>query len=57
MTAARTPAIHVQGVEKSYKKLEALRGVDFDVARGSIFTLLGSNGAGAASSSASSPCR
>jgi ABC-2 type transport system ATP-binding protein len=40
------PAIHVQGMEKSYKKLEVLRGVDFDVARGSIFALLGSNGAG-----------
>jgi ABC-2 type transport system ATP-binding protein len=40
------PAIHVQGLEKSYKKLEVLRGVDFDVARGSIFALLGANGAG-----------
>jgi ABC-2 type transport system ATP-binding protein len=40
------PAIHVQGLEKSYKTLEVLRGVDFDVARGSIFALLGSNGAG-----------
>jgi len=40
------PAIHVQGLEKSYKKLEVLRGVDFDVARGSILALLGSNGAG-----------
>ena len=40
------PAIHVQGLEKSYKKLEVLRGVDFDVERGSIFALLGSNGAG-----------
>ncbi len=39
-------AIHVQGLEKSYKKLHVLRGVDFDVARGSIFALLGSNGAG-----------
>ena len=39
-------AIHVQGLEKSYKKLEVLRGVDFDVTRGSIFALLGSNGAG-----------
>jgi len=38
--------IHVRGLEKSYKKLEVLRGVDFDVARGSIFALLGSNGAG-----------
>jgi ABC-2 type transport system ATP-binding protein len=51
MTATTTaqvqgPALHVQGLEKSYKKLEVLRGVDFDVARGSIFALLGSNGAG-----------
>ena len=41
-----TQAIHVQGLEKSYQELEVLRGVDFDVARGSIFALLGSNGAG-----------
>jgi ABC-2 type transport system ATP-binding protein len=40
------PAIRVQGLKKSYKALEVLRGVDFDVARGSIFALLGSNGAG-----------
>jgi len=40
------PAIHVQNLAKSYGKLEVLRGVDFDVARGSIFALLGSNGAG-----------
>ncbi len=40
------PAIRVQGLEKSYKTLNVLRGVDFDVARGSIFALLGSNGAG-----------
>jgi len=46
MTAAQTPAIHVQGLERSYKQLPVLRGVDFDVTRGSIFALLGSNGAG-----------
>ena len=40
------PVIHVQGLQKSYKQLHVLRGVDFDVARGSIFALLGSNGAG-----------
>jgi ABC-2 type transport system ATP-binding protein len=39
-------AIRVQGLEKSYKELKALRGVDFDVEQGSIFALLGSNGAG-----------
>ena len=39
-------AIRVRGLHKSYKKLQVLKGVDFDVARGSIFALLGSNGAG-----------
>src|SRR6202171_306305 len=39
-------AIQVHGLRKSYKKLQVLKGVDFDVARGSIFALLGSNGAG-----------
>jgi ABC-2 type transport system ATP-binding protein len=40
------PAIRVRDLEKSYKDLHVLRGVDLDVARGSIFALLGSNGAG-----------
>ena len=44
MTTAHT--IHVHGLEKSYQDVEVLRGVDLDVARGSIFALLGSNGAG-----------
>ena len=42
----RGPAIRIQGLQKSYNKLHVLRGVDLDVARGSIFALLGSNGAG-----------
>ncbi|MBB5784512.1 ABC transporter ATP-binding protein [Nonomuraea jabiensis] len=46
MTTQQAPAIQVQGLEKSYKELKVLRGVDFAVARGSIFALLGSNGAG-----------
>ena len=46
MTRTGGPAIRVQGMEKSYKDLHVLRGVDFDVAPGSIFALLGSNGAG-----------
>jgi len=41
-----TPAIRVAGIEKSFKDVQVLRGVDFDVASGSIFALLGSNGAG-----------
>jgi ABC-2 type transport system ATP-binding protein len=39
-------AIRVEGLVKSFKDLEVLRGVDFEVERGSIFALLGSNGAG-----------
>ncbi len=44
MVVQQVPAIHVQGLHKSYKQLHVLRGVDFDVARGGIFALLGSNG-------------
>ena len=39
-------AIAVRGVTKSYKDLAVLRGVDLEIARGSIVALLGSNGAG-----------
>ena len=46
MTTQPVQTIHVQGLEKSYKELDVLRGVDFEIARGSIFALLGSNGAG-----------
>ncbi|WP_260723711.1 ABC transporter ATP-binding protein [Dactylosporangium roseum] len=44
--AIQGPAIHVQGLGKSYQELRVLRGVDLQVARGSIVALLGSNGAG-----------
>ena len=46
MTTEQNPAIRVRGIEKSFGDLRVLRGVDLDVARGSIFALLGSNGAG-----------
>jgi ABC-2 type transport system ATP-binding protein len=46
MSPPPVQALHVQGLEKSFKGSHVLRGVDFDVARGSIFALLGSNGAG-----------
>ncbi|WP_156760138.1 ABC transporter ATP-binding protein [Microbacterium karelineae] len=45
MTAA-APAIRVDGIEKSFADLPVLRGVSFDVAKGSVFALLGANGAG-----------
>ncbi len=39
-------AIEVKGLQKSYKQHHVLKGVDFEVEKGSIFALLGSNGAG-----------
>ncbi|MDN5853707.1 MAG: ABC transporter ATP-binding protein, partial [Actinomycetia bacterium] len=40
------PAIAVRRLEKSFKDLHVLRGVDLDIGRGAIFALLGSNGSG-----------
>ena len=39
-------AITVRGLRKAYGGLEAVRGVDFDIAEGEVFGLLGPNGAG-----------
>src|SRR5512145_909531 len=39
-------SIQVRGLQKSYQKIDVLKGVDFEVKKGSIFALLGSNGAG-----------
>ena len=38
--------IQIQGLQKSFKNLNVLKGVDLAVEKGSIFALLGSNGAG-----------
>src|SRR5687767_13293956 len=40
------PAILVRDLHKSYGPVEAVRGIDFEVARGEVFGLLGPNGAG-----------
>lgn len=39
-------AIQVNGLQKSYKKLQVLKGVDLEVEKGRIFALLSSNGVG-----------
>jgi len=39
-------SIEVRGLQKSFKKVHVLKGVDFSVEQGTIFALLGSNGAG-----------
>ncbi len=41
-----TPAIEIAGLTKSYGTQEVLRGIDLSVPPGTIFALLGSNGAG-----------
>src|SRR5437588_7863122 len=40
------PAIEVHDLRKAYGDFDAVRGVDFTVARGEVFGLLGPNGAG-----------
>jgi ABC-2 type transport system ATP-binding protein len=39
-------AVSVQGLAKRYGEIEAVRGIDFEVARGETFGFLGPNGAG-----------
>jgi ABC-2 type transport system ATP-binding protein len=41
-----TSAVRVEGLKKAFGDLQVLRGVDFDIERGTIFALLGSNGSG-----------
>lgn len=45
-TNARAPAIYVRGLDKSFGDNRVLAGVSLAVAEGTIFALLGSNGAG-----------
>ncbi|MEZ5849117.1 MAG: ABC transporter ATP-binding protein [Hyphomicrobiaceae bacterium] len=40
------PLLAIRGVETYYGNIQALRGVDLDIARGEIVTLIGANGAG-----------
>ncbi len=44
--ALADPAITVRGLWKAYGKVQALAGIDLDVARGTVLGLLGPNGAG-----------
>lgn len=43
---ASPPAVHVRGLVKRYSAVEAVRGIDLDVAPGETFGFLGPNGAG-----------
>ncbi|MGI5271936.1 ATP-binding cassette domain-containing protein [Nonomuraea sp. CA-218870] len=46
MNSNGTAAISVRGLTKHYDDVEAVRGIDFDVAPGEVFGFLGPNGAG-----------
>jgi len=46
MPSDTTPVLRVRGLTKRYGELEAVRGIDFEVAPGEIFALIGPNGAG-----------
>ena len=45
-TVGAEPVIRVRGLTKRYGDVQAVAGIDFDVAKGEIFGLLGPNGAG-----------
>src|ERR1700686_4402271 len=40
------PAISVHALRKAYARLEAVKGIDFEIPSGEVFGLLGPNGAG-----------
>lgn len=40
------PIVQVKNLEKSYGKVEAVKGISFEVQKGEIFALIGPNGAG-----------
>lgn len=46
MTKSEEQAILVRNLRKSFNERHVLQGVDFGVPRGTVFALLGSNGAG-----------
>jgi ABC-2 type transport system ATP-binding protein len=46
VTAFPVAVIEVRALRKSYRQLEAVKGIDFDVRRGTTTALLGGNGAG-----------
>ena len=41
-----TPALHIEGLHKSFGALEVLRGIDLDVAEHEVVCLIGSSGSG-----------
>lgn len=46
VTGSTRPLLEVRGLEKSFSGIRAVRGIDFEVARGETLGLIGPNGAG-----------
>lgn len=46
LRAVAEKAVSIHGLRKTYGKLEAVRGIDLEVAVGEVFAMLGPNGAG-----------
>ena len=46
MNAVAPPLLAIEGLRAAYGKIEALKGVDLDIAAGEIVALIGANGAG-----------
>ena len=46
MTAPDAPALEVRGLRKAYARAQVLRGLDLEVPRGRVLTVLGPNGSG-----------
>ena len=44
--AARPPALHIEGLHKSFGALEVLRGIDLEVAEHEVVCLIGASGSG-----------
>ena len=44
-----TPVVHHRGWSENYKDVHAVRGIDLDIPKGSLFGLIGSDGAGKSS--------
>ncbi|MGO3929821.1 ABC transporter ATP-binding protein [Rhodopseudomonas pseudopalustris] len=46
MTSSSVPLLKIENLRAAYGKIEALKGVDLDIAQGEIVALIGANGAG-----------